>query len=73
MLKPRVQKFHDLSLRFKDIAEKQVPAKLKSIVTVCEPHQLERQFHPALFGYFKLHILAGERMGGDGDGASYPL
>ena len=36
MLKPRVPKFHlDLSGRSKDIAEKQVPAKLKAIVVTC--------------------------------------
>ena len=33
MLKSRVPKFpFDLSVRFRDIAEKQIPAKLKSIV-----------------------------------------
>ena len=33
MIKPLVPKFrHDLSARLKDIAEKRVPAKLKSIV-----------------------------------------
>ena len=35
MLKPIVSKFHsDLSVHFKDIAEKQVPVELKPIV-VC--------------------------------------
>ena len=36
MLKPRVPKFRpDISDRLKDIAEKEVPAKLKPIVTTC--------------------------------------
>ena len=40
ILKPPVPKFRsDLSVRLKDIAEKQVPAKLKPIVEASQPPQ----------------------------------
>ena len=45
MLKPLMPKLRlDLSVRFKDIVEKQVPAKLKPIYNICLPYFIHCPF-----------------------------